>query len=139
MPNRIAKIKIDTPSLRGEVNARCVTGEICCLIIGNGPGARSADDSDLGWVGSVAVNLRAQIKPKEVDWFTALGLLRHNLRCIQILEEEFKGAVVNLRRTSKKIVFIRAPGLGRSLAIPRRTFKMSSRWNDGKIEKFCKK
>ena len=40
----IARITVDTPYLSGEVDVQCLPDAIYDLIIGNVPGARSADD-----------------------------------------------------------------------------------------------
>lgn len=46
----IAKIKINTPLLRWEVDALCVSGTLCDLIIGNVLGARPANDPHPSWL-----------------------------------------------------------------------------------------
>ena len=40
----IAKIDIDTPYLKGQVEAQCLPDAVYDLIIGNVPGARAADN-----------------------------------------------------------------------------------------------
>ena len=45
----IAKIDVDTPYLKGQVEARCLPDAVYDLIIGNVPGARVADDPDPSW------------------------------------------------------------------------------------------
>ena len=45
----IAKIDIDTPYLKGQVEAQCLLDPIYDLVIGNVPGARAADDPDPSW------------------------------------------------------------------------------------------
>ena len=42
----IAKISVDTPYLKGQVEAQCLPDPIYDLVIGNVPGARAADDPD---------------------------------------------------------------------------------------------
>ena len=42
----IAKIDVDTPYLKGQVEAQCLPDAVYDLIIGNVPGARAADDLD---------------------------------------------------------------------------------------------
>ena len=48
----IAKIDIDTPYLKGRVEAQCLPVAVYDLIIGNVPGARAADDPDPSLAGS---------------------------------------------------------------------------------------
>ena len=45
----IAKIDIDTPYLKGQVEAQCLPDAVYDLIIGNVPGARAADNPDPSW------------------------------------------------------------------------------------------
>ena len=45
----IAKIDVDTPFLKGEVEAQCLPDAVYELILGNAPGARAADDPDPSW------------------------------------------------------------------------------------------
>ena len=42
----IVKIDVDTPYLKGQVDAQCLLDPIYDLVIGNEPGARAADDPD---------------------------------------------------------------------------------------------
>ena len=42
----ITKIDIDTPYLKGQVEAQCLPDAVYDLIVGNLPGARAADDPD---------------------------------------------------------------------------------------------
>ena len=42
----IAKIDIDTPYLKGQVEAQCLFDAVYDLIVRNVPGARAADDPD---------------------------------------------------------------------------------------------
>ena len=42
----LAEITVDTPYLRGQVEAQCLPETIYDLIIGNVPGARGPDDPD---------------------------------------------------------------------------------------------
>ena len=62
----IAKIDIDTPYLKGQVEAQCLPNAVYYLIVGNVPGARAADDPDPIWRGPVqeacAVTTRSQAK-----------------------------------------------------------------------------
>ena len=62
----IAKIDVDTPYLKGQVEAQCLPDAVYDLIIGNVPDARAADDPDPGWRDHVqeacAVTTRSQAK-----------------------------------------------------------------------------
>ena len=42
----IIKIDVDTPYLKGQVEAQCLPDPIYDLVIGNVPGVRAADDPD---------------------------------------------------------------------------------------------
>ena len=60
----IAKIDIDTPYLKGQVEAQCLPDAVYDLIVGNVPGTRAADDPDPSWQGRVqeACTTRSQAK-----------------------------------------------------------------------------
>ena len=62
----IAKIDVDTPYLKGQVEAQCLPDAVYDLIVGNVPGARAADDPDPNWQDHVqeacAVTTRGQVK-----------------------------------------------------------------------------
>ena len=62
----IAKIDVDTPYLKGQVEAQCLPDAVYDLIVGNVPGARAADDPDPSWQDHVqeacAVTTRGQAK-----------------------------------------------------------------------------
>ena len=58
----IARITVDTPYLKGQVEAQCLPDAIYDLIIGNVPGARPADEPDLTWQEASAVTTRSQAK-----------------------------------------------------------------------------
>ena len=58
----IARITVDTPYLSGEVDVQCLPDAIYDLIIGNVPGARSAEEPDPGWQEACAVTTRSQAK-----------------------------------------------------------------------------
>ena len=45
----IAKIDVDTPYLKGQVEAQCLLDPIYDLVTGNVPGASAADDRDPSW------------------------------------------------------------------------------------------
>ena len=55
-----AKIQVKTPYLSGNVEALCILEAICDLVVGNVPGARSPDDSDMSvMVGAVTTRAQA--------------------------------------------------------------------------------
>ena len=58
----IARITVDTPYLKGQVEAQCLPDAIYDLIIGNVPEARPADEPDLTWQEACAVTTRSQAK-----------------------------------------------------------------------------
>ena len=62
----IAKIDVDTPYLKGQVEAQCLPDAVYDLLVGNVPDARAADDSDPSWQDHVqeacAVTTRSQAK-----------------------------------------------------------------------------
>ena len=62
----IAKIDIDTPYLKGQVEAQCLPDPIYDLVIGNVPGTRAANDPDPSWQDHVPqasiVTIRSQAK-----------------------------------------------------------------------------
>ena len=58
----IARITVDTPYLKGQVEAQCLSDAIYDLIIGNVPGARPADEPDPTWQEACAVTMRSQAK-----------------------------------------------------------------------------
>lgn len=62
----IAKIDVDTPYIKGLVEAQCLPNAAYDLIVGNVPGARAADDPDPSWQDHVqeacAVTTRSQAK-----------------------------------------------------------------------------
>ena len=62
----IAKIDIDTPYLKGQVEVQCLPNAVYDLIFGNVPGARNADGPDASWQGHVqemcAVTTRSHAK-----------------------------------------------------------------------------
>ena len=45
----IAKIDVDTPYLKGIVEAQCLPDAVYDLIVGNVPGTRAADDLGQSW------------------------------------------------------------------------------------------
>ena len=59
-----AKIDVDTPYLKGQVEAECLPDAVYDLTVGNVPGARAADDPDPSWQDHVqeacAVTTRSQ-------------------------------------------------------------------------------
>ena len=58
----IARITVDTPYLKGQVEAQCLPDAIYDLIIGNVPGARPADKPDPTRQDACAVTTRSQAK-----------------------------------------------------------------------------
>ena len=58
----IARITVDTPYFKGQVEAQCLPDAIYDLIIGNVPGARPADEPDPTWREACAVTTRSQAK-----------------------------------------------------------------------------
>ena len=58
----IARITVDTPYLKGQVEAQCLPDAIYDLIIGNVPGSRPADEPDPTWQEVCAVTTRSQAK-----------------------------------------------------------------------------
>ncbi|XP_073233658.1 uncharacterized protein [Porites lutea] len=61
----IARIYVDTPYLKGHVEAQCFSDPIYDLIIGNVPDARDAQNPDPGWQKACAVTIRSQAKKKD--------------------------------------------------------------------------
>ena len=65
----VAKIDVDTPYLKGQVEAQCLLDPIYDLVSGNVPGARAADDPDPSWQDNVqeanTVTARSQAKTAE--------------------------------------------------------------------------
>ncbi len=58
----IVKIQVDTPYLKGEVEAQCLPDALYDLKIGNVDGARAPDDPDPEWHETCAVTIRSQAK-----------------------------------------------------------------------------
>ena len=58
----IAKIQVDTPYFKGEVEAQCLPDAIYDLIIGNVEGAKAPDNPDPDWQEACAATTRAQAK-----------------------------------------------------------------------------
>ena len=61
----IAKIDIDTPYLKGQVEAQCLPDAVYDLIVGNIPGARAGDDPNPSWQGHVHEAYCNQEKPSK--------------------------------------------------------------------------
>ena len=61
----IARISVDTPYLKGHVEAQCLSDPIYDLIIGNVPDARDAQNPDPSWQEACAVTTRSQAKKKD--------------------------------------------------------------------------
>ena len=60
-----ARIRVKTPSLSGDVEALYIPEAICDLVVGNVPGARNPDDSDVTVIVS-EVTTRSQARQKAV-------------------------------------------------------------------------
>ena len=60
----IAKVYVDTPYLKGHVEAQCLSDPIYDLIIGNVRDARDAQNPDPSWQEPCAVTTRSQAKKK---------------------------------------------------------------------------
>lgn len=61
----IARIYVDTPYLKGHVEAQCLSDPIYDLIIGNVRDARDAQNPDPSWQEACAVTTRSQAKKKD--------------------------------------------------------------------------
>ena len=61
----IARIYVDTPYLKGHVEAQCLSDPIYDLIIGNVRDARDAQNPDPSWQEACAVTTRNQAKKKD--------------------------------------------------------------------------
>ena len=61
----IARIYVDTPYLKGQVEAQCLSDPIYDLIIGNVPDARDAQNPDTSWQEACVVTTRSQAKKKD--------------------------------------------------------------------------
>lgn len=58
----VAKVNVDTPYLKGEVEAQVLPEAIYDLVIGNVAGARAPNDPDPEWQEACEVTTRAQAK-----------------------------------------------------------------------------
>jgi len=70
----IGKIIVDTPYLRGEVEALCLPDVIYDLIIGNVPGARAPDDPDTAWQAAAATNKSEDSNPSSEQKYSVENL-----------------------------------------------------------------
>ena len=61
----IARIYVDTPYLKGHVEAQCLSDPIYDLIIGNVPDAMEAQNPDPSWQEACAVTTRSQAQKKD--------------------------------------------------------------------------
>ena len=61
----IARIYVDTPYLKGHVEAQCLSDPIYDLIIGNVPDAWDAQNPDPSWQEACAMTKRSQAKKKD--------------------------------------------------------------------------
>ena len=56
-----ARIQVKTPYLSGKVEALCISEVICDLVVGNVPGVRNSDDTDMtAMVGAVTTRAQAR-------------------------------------------------------------------------------
>ena len=86
----IVKIQVDTPYLKGEVEAQRLPDALYDLIIGNVEGARAPDDPDTEWHETCAVTTRSQAKRsdklkalKTPEVLNGLSVGKEDLRKIQ--------------------------------------------------------
>ena len=93
----IARITVDTPYLKGQVEAQCLPDAIYDLIIGNVPGARPADEPDPTWQEACAVTTRSQAKrdgeviPLKVPSFQESSIVdKQNLKQMQSEDESLR-------------------------------------------------
>ena len=93
----IARITVDTPYLKGQVEAQCLPDAIYDLIIGNVPGARPADEPDPTWQEACAVSTRSQAKKdgevsplKVPSYQESLIVDRQNLKQMQSEDESLR-------------------------------------------------
>ena len=61
----ITRIYVDTPYLKGHIEAQCLSDPIYHLITGNVPDARDAQNPDPSWQEPCAVTTRSQAKKKD--------------------------------------------------------------------------
>ena len=93
----IARITVDTPYLKGQVEAQCLPDAIYDLIIGNVPGARPADEPDPTWQEACAVTTRSQAKkdgvvaPLKVPSYQESSIVdKQNLKQMQSEDESLR-------------------------------------------------
>ena len=93
----IARITVDTPYLKGQVEAQCLPDAIYDLIIGNVPGARPADEPDPTWQEACAVTTRSQAKKdgvvsplKEPSYQESSIVDKQNLKQMQSEDESLQ-------------------------------------------------
>ena len=93
----IARITVDTPYLKGQVEAQCLPDAIYDLIIGNVPGARPADEPDPTWQEACAVTTRSQAKkdgvvsPLKVPSYQESSIVdKQNLKQMQSEDESLQ-------------------------------------------------
>ena len=64
----IASIYVDTPFLKGHLEAQCLSDPIYDLIIGNVPDARDAQNPDPSWQEACAVITRVKLRKRMKAW-----------------------------------------------------------------------
>ncbi|XP_077867874.1 uncharacterized protein LOC144357705 [Saccoglossus kowalevskii] len=95
-------LEIDTPYLRGMVEALCVQDPIYDLIVGNVPGARPPDDPDPVWNMSEAVTTRAQ----EEIWLSDV-----TSTVVRLIEDGSANGTTRLIRVGKDPVDVCPPNI----------------------------
>ena len=110
----IVKIDVDTPYLKGQVEAQCLPDAVYDLIIGNVPGARAADDPDPSWQVPVqeacAVTTRSQAKKagehiplKVPDTKESPVVDREKLKQMELAHGSIMGGHMGIKKTTDKI------------------------------------
>ena len=74
----IARIYVDTPYLKGHVEAQCLSDPIYDLIIGNVGDARGTQNPDPSWQEACAVTTRSQAKKKDERTTLKVPSIREN-------------------------------------------------------------
>ena len=110
----IVKIQVDTPYLKGEVEAQCLPDTLYDFIIGNVEGARPPDDPDPDWHEACAVTTRAQAKrdekltPLKTPRVAELSVSKEDLSRMQEEDptlEKFRGMSDSKVRNDHEIAF----------------------------------
>ena len=110
----IVKVQVDTPYLKGEVEAQCLPDTLYDLIIGNVEGARPPDDPDPDWHDACAVTTGAQAKrdekltPLKTPRVAGLSVSKEDLSRMQEEDptlEKFQGMSDSKVRNDHEIAF----------------------------------